>query len=556
MRPILRPVLLVLVVFALLLPAVPAAAHAALLGTTPANGVLVQDSPTEVVLNYSEPVGVSLGAVKVLDPQGLRADEGGVITRAGGREVVVPLRKELAHGTYLISWRVMSLDSHAISGASTFSVGHPSPPVAPAEAGAEDAAGQVLTVTRFTGFSGIVLLVGGLAFLMLLWPGGRQVLSARRVVWTGWALVITSTVVGLAVQGTYAAGLPVSDALRPALLAEVASSWYGMAGVTRLLLLLVVGGALTWWLRRPSAPTNIERAGFGGLLAGVLLATSAAGHASAGELAPVALPADAVHLAAVSTWVGGLVMLAAVLLRRAPADVLADVVPRWSRVALVAVIVVVTTGLFASWREVRELPALVATTYGWLLLGKVALVAVMLAFGALGRQWVSRHYPVVSTTTGPLHGAGRAPAPDAVRGFRRFVMVEAAVAIVVLGTTAALVGTPPARTTFAEPFSEVVALDNGLSVQVDVEPLRVGVNQTHVYFTGEGSKAVDVAEVSARFLHRDSGDVVPVDVNYASLGHYEQTSVVLPYPGEWRLELITRTSDVDAATRIFTVRVR
>lgn len=554
----LRILVLGLFVFALLLPAVPAAAHAALLGTTPTNGTLMQSPPTEVVLRFSEPVGVSLGAVKVLGPEGQRVDEGEVIPRAGGREVAVPLRGELGHGTYLVSWRVVSLDSHAISGASTFSVGHPSASVSPTEATAGSTAATVLTVSRFTGFAGLVLLVGGSLFLMLLWPGGRQVRPARRLVWTGWGLVAGSTVVGLLAQGPYAAGLPLTDAWRPALLAEVAGSRYGVAGLSRLMLLLVTAAALARWLRRNADPRRPELLGLGGVLAGVLLATSAAGHASAGELAPVALPADAVHLAGVSVWVGGLVMLVAVLLRRAPADVLTAVLPRWSRLATIAVVAVVVTGLFASWREVRELPALTATTYGRLLLVKVALVAGMLALGALGRRWVMRSYRGRPSTAGAAGAStsGAQPTSVAVRGLRRTVLIEATVAAVVLGVTTALVGTPPARATFAEPYSEVVALDNGLGLQVDVEPLRAGVNQTHIYFTGEGSKAVNVEEVSARFRHPESGDVVPIEVTHASLGHYEQKSVVLPYPGNWRLEVITRTSDIDATTKVFPLRVR
>ncbi len=76
---------------ALLLPAVPAAAHAALVGTTPENGLVLKASPGEIVLRYSEPVRVSLGSVKVLDPDGERVDDGTVSSRAEGREVVVPV---------------------------------------------------------------------------------------------------------------------------------------------------------------------------------------------------------------------------------------------------------------------------------------------------------------------------------------------------------------------------------------------------------------------------------------------------------------------------------
>jgi copper transport protein len=178
-------------------------------------------------------------------------------------------------------------------------------------------------------------------------------------------------------------------------------------------------------------------------------------------------------------------------------------------------------------------------------LGKVGLVAVMLALGALGRQLVMSRMP-----------AGAADPSAVAQTLRRSVFVESAVALIVLAVTAALVATPPARTTFTQPNSEIVALDDGLALQVDVEPLRVGENQTHVYFTGEGSKAVNVEEVSARFVHLEGGDVVPVEVNYASLGHYEAKSIVLPFPGQWRLELLTRTSDINAETSVFTIRVR
>ena len=41
-----------------------------------------------------------------------------------------------------------------------------------------------------------------------------------------------------------------------------------------------------------------------------------------------------------------------------------------------------------------------------------------------------------------------------------------------------------------------------------------------------------------------------------SLGHYEQLTVPLPSSGDWRLDVTTRTSDVDATTTTFTVPVR
>lgn len=78
----------------------------------------------------------------------------------------------------------------------------------------------------------------------------------------------------------------------------------------------------------------------------------------------------------------------------------------------------------------------------------------------------------------------------------------------------------------------------------------------HVYYTGAGGKAVDVEEVTARFTRVVTSEVVPVAAPRDTLRHYEQLKVPPPDPGEWRLLLTTRTSDVDAPTISFTFRIR
>jgi copper transport protein len=547
-----RLVLVVLLALTVLLvPVSPAWAHAALLESSPADGAVLQDPPSEVVLRYSESVGTSLGAVRVVAPDGSRADTGRVTTRAGGTEVVAPLREGLGHGTYVLLWRVVSEDSHPVSGASTFSIGHES---AVATAGTEEggggAAADLLTISRGVLYAGLVLLVGGLAFVLVVWPGGSRVRAVRRVLWTGWGLVALGSVAGLLLQGPYAAGLPLSQAFDVALLTDVLGTRYGAATAVRIGLLVAVAGLLLAGLSR-----RVTAALAAPLLTGLLFTTSLVGHAGVGELVAVALPADAVHLGAASAWLGGLVLLAVAVLHRPRVTDLATVLPRWSRWAAVSVLVLVATGTFASWREVRELPALTGTTYGRLLLIKTALVAGMLLIGALGRVWVRRHCAMELAVA----GAGRSmaePSASDVGRLRRGVLLEAGTAVAVLAVTSVLVQTTPARSAYAPMFSETKTVTGDLRVQVDLEPARAGLNQMHVYYTGAGGKAVDVEEVTARFTRIGADDVVPVDVPRDSLGHYEQLKVPLPDPGQWRLVLTTRTSDIDAPSTSFTVRIR
>jgi copper transport protein len=539
------------------LPATPVWAHAALLESTPADGAVLAEAPDTIELRYSEPVGTSLGAVRVLAPDGARVDTGRVSTRDNGRTVVAPLGEDLDHGTYTLLWRVVSQDSHPVTGASTFSIGHPTDTAAaadPAEGSGGSAAGDLLTASRLVLFAGLVLLVGGGAFLLVLWPAGRADRAARRLLWTGWGLAAAGSTAGLLLQGPYAAGLPLTSAFDVALLREVVQTRFGAATAVRLLLLVAMVPLLLGLWRWSRA---VLAAGWSALSVGVLLSTSAVGHAAAGDLVGLAMPADTVHLAAVSAWLGGLVLLAGVLLRR-PADPLAAVLPGWSRYAMAAVGALVVTGTFASWREVRELAALTGTSYGRLLMVKTLLVALMLLLGAVGRSWVRRHYllPVVHAATATADPTRTAPSPAAVSRLRSSVLLEAATAAVVLSVTAFLVETTPARVAYAPVFSEVGTVDGPLRVQVDVEPARAGLNDVHVYYTAEGGKAVDVPETGLRWTRVGSDDVVPVELEHDSLGHYERLQVGLPSSGTWQLAVTTRTTDIDAHTTRFTVRIR
>ena len=106
--------------------------------------------------------------------------------------------------------------------------------------------------------------------------------------------------------------------------------------------------------------------------AALVLTLGLSGHAAAGDLVPVAIVVDVVHVGAVALWLGGLLVVLAALLPRRDPDEVALVVPRFSSIAFAAVAALVVTGAFQSWRQVGGLEALTDTTYGQLLLAKLA----------------------------------------------------------------------------------------------------------------------------------------------------------------------------------------
>jgi copper transport protein len=546
--------LLLVALTAALVPASPALAHAALLQSTPEDGVLLQEAPDEVVLRFNQPVGIGLGAVRVVGPDGERVDDGAPVLRERDHVVAVPVPRAGARGTYVLLWRVMSEDGHPVGGASTFSVGAPSEPAAPVEA--DDATTTpALRAARLVGFVGKLVLVGTLAVTTTAWPAGLGLARVRRLLAAGVGLAAVGSTGTLLAQGPSVAGLPLSRA--PELLPEVLATRYGTAHVVRLVLLAVLA-VLVVALVRAGRPGRAWRAVL--LVVGLpLLATwSVAGHPATGDLAWLALPVDALHLLAVGTWTGGLVVLVVALLPRPDIGELRAALSGWSRLAVAAVVAMVATGLFASWREVRGLEALGATTYGRLLLLKALLVLVMLYAGSRGRFLVQRYYgvgrPVVHASTATAVAPPAPPALDARRALRRSTLVEVAVAAVVVAVTAFLVDTPPAATAYARPLSSVHVVDD-VRVQLDLDSARVGPNTLHVYLTGSDGRAFDVPEVTGR-ITRD-GEAVPVRIERISLGHYEATErLVVPYRGTWLLEVRVRTSDIDSLTVTETLTFR
>ncbi|MCW2680904.1 MAG: hypothetical protein JWM62_2305, partial [Frankiales bacterium] len=133
------------------------------------------------------------------------------------------------------------------------------------------------------------------------------------------------------------------------------------------------------------------------------------------------------------------------------------------------------------------------------------------------------------------------------RTLRRSTLAEAVVAALVVLVTTVLVDTPPAATAYAKPFSVVIEADDDLSVQLDLDSARVGPNTLHIYLTTTGGKAIDVPEVNGRITRDDQS--VPVQIEHISLGHYEATQkLIVPYAGEWDLEVVIRSSDIQSDT--------
>jgi copper transport protein len=577
-----------LLLFALLLgwsvagvvAAAPASAHASLVSTDPGEGARLEKPPGEVTLEFSEGISLGAGYARVLASGGERVDAG--TASVDGGVLTIPLRSGLPDDGYLVTYRVVSADSHPISGAFSFVVGEGE--LVPAGTAVEDTTdpvvGRALPAARWLGFAGLALAVGVPVLALACWPGGWSSARLRRLAGSGAVLVAAASVLTFLLQGPYAAATGLGTALNPDLLAATAGSGAGRAVLARGGLALVLAAVLLPAWRRGTPPSATRTAVAGMLAAGLVVSAAATGHPVAGPWPGLAVAAAVVHVVAMAVWLGGLAALLLTFLRPpVPGNELAGVLTPWSRVAFGAVGALVISGTMQAVREVGSPAALFATTYGWVLVAKLALVAVLLGAAGVSRIWVHQRLGIrapwpTGRRRAPAYafaGATRgAPVPDdgpgAVRAriqsegaaehvpaLRRSVLVEVAVGAVVLALSAVLVGTPPARSEVDRPVDVMLPLQSSAgpsgSVQVSIAPARAGANTLHVYLFDDAGRLTQPASISVTLTER-SQDVGPleIDLEPAGPGHYVGDGMTVPGAGTWRLAVSVRLDEFTATT--------
>lgn len=139
-----------------LLTGAPAAAHASLLSTDPADGAVVQQVPDQIVFTFNEPVRLSTDGVQAFTSTG---GDWAVQAQAQDNRLVVTPSSDPGQGTVVVAWKVISEDGHEVGGSLTFSIGAASTGPASA-ADATPAAPTSVKVARWitTGVTVLALL--------------------------------------------------------------------------------------------------------------------------------------------------------------------------------------------------------------------------------------------------------------------------------------------------------------------------------------------------------------------------------------------------------------
>lgn len=472
-----RRALLALAVILASFPAPPGAAwaHAVLLDTEPAADSVVAEAPATITLTFNEPVQPVV--LQILDDRGTARD-GGIELRGTGNQLRIGLPEPLGQGGYLVSWRVISADSHPIGGSFRFTVGD-----APAARG-EDAAAAPATphgwqataiAARAAFLFTLLATAGGVWFLIWSRAAYRAAPAVeggvlRRVMLLA-VLALTFGPLLIPLQGALmlGAGSGIADA---AALRAGGDSPLGRSVLVALAATLVLLAGMAARHR----PVALAVAGVAALVAAASPALT--GHAATAAPRLLTAPSLALHAIAVAFWLGALWPLLLVL-RRAESAVAAASLRRFSSLATIVVGALVLAGTVLAAVQLESPRALVTTDFGRILLLKLGLVTI-----ALGLAWQNRRALTPALAAGDTRAGHR---------LARNIRLEIAAIAGILLVTATLGHTPPPRTVAGTEAAPQAALartiaDGNRVVQLSLTPGRAGHNELILRFaTADGA---------------------------------------------------------------------
>ncbi len=503
--------------------------HATLVASDPADGAELARPPAEIVFHFDE--AVTPIAVRLLDNSGAHVSlENAVL--AAGATIRVKVPAILNPGSYWMSYRVVSSDSHPVAGAMTFSIGPRGTAPAP-QAIATLASVDVWPRIAARALQDLALTVcaGVALFVLMIAPLPRE----RVMLLSSAAVAILASAAGTWAQGSALLGSGESHAVIEAWRVGLAGT-QGTSTAFLAAAVLAIAASTFWSLRRGRAIL---------LAAGVALLVASAcitGHPATMEPRVLALPAIGIHVLAAAFWAGSIAALA-VLVRGPEVDRTIAALQRFSSCAIVAVVALAIAAILLAAIQLGWPPDLFADAYGRLILAKSVLFAALLAVATLNRF---RLAPDLARDR-PLAGRRLATSLH----LEMILITLAVVAAAALSQTS-----PPHSVSLAHAERVEVLKAPPLAARLSVAPGRAGLNTFTIVFTATDGTPTDPAEVVLEIANPKAGAeaIVRRPLRVAS-GEYRWTGSELAFPGDWSLAIRARVSDFELVQLDTIVRI-
>ena len=360
-----------------------ALAHNSATGSSPSDGAVLATSPPQWTMTFAKAVPITSASGELVREDGVRRTLPTPRHGTTDNVIVFDLPADIS-GRVTARWRLVGTDGHVISGRVSFSVQATSTPVVADQPEEENrpVPELVRTLVRFSTFA-VLTLFGGIFFAEWYIAQGTLFTNRGRRLANGTALgLFIFPVASLMIliddlrgsSGTLFDGLSAAASLTigPMIMARIAFGAL-LARLTRSL--LVRGGA------RQQDLLYILL-----VLIPYCVTLSYGGHSRSQRLPQIGVPADVIHVLAISAWLGGLAIVLVVVIPAVKPDEALPAFLRFGYAAERAVPIIIVTGLVQSFRLHQSVGSLLTSHHGLLLLAKIGVVLAMLSLGNRNRK--------------------------------------------------------------------------------------------------------------------------------------------------------------------------
>ena len=521
-------------------------AHAVLLGSTPKAGEMLAESPKELILNFNEEVGPIF--FKVLDKTGKEVGKPGDIIQ-DGQNLRLPLSEALPNGTYVLTYRVISADTHPVGTTFGFSVGEPMADMSQMGQSAEQGSTPwtyAVAANRWVLYATMLLAAGSALFTLLVTtPAGVGAATYN----VGRTAAIVAAIFYILSIGLGGAEM-VMGGLGALFSADAWSRGVGSTltpsaaiGVPAMLVLIYAFGQ------------SADKPKSGALIVGAIGAIGSflvTGHAATAP--PVWLMATvvAVHLLTTAFWFGALYPLFKTT-QLADAQQAGAVMTKFSVWAMYSVGLVVISGMVISLVQVQSPANLFGNAYGSSLLRKLVLVLIILGIAAYNKFVLT-----------PALEKGDVTAPARIR---RSIRIEFILYVLVLGVAMSLTLTTPPRAIMDQSQGGMATMGGGFkatlqaegyTMDVDITPAMAGENMIMATVKDKDGQVMTTLadlEVTGSLPAAGLADIlVKGEKMDGGMWHVMFKEMIIP--GEWSLKIDAFVDDFTKVTFETTVPIK
>lgn len=544
--------------------ATPVFGHANHERSIPAPNAELDTAPSKVTIWFSETIEPNFSEITVLDSLGVNVDLKDSYVDPNDRTVMSVSLSDLPDGTYTVVWKNLStVDGHILRGAYIFAVGQPiatDAGVVPAE--------EPLLISPFDPILRWFVLLGGLLMLgvglfrliILSLKSNDHYQSAYvqdirfrydssefLLSLAGAVIFIVASVAQLVAQTSILYDASVLHSIgTPMILFALETQW-GNLWLCRVGLALAF--VLVLYLHKTTGkkslgiPRAVQRVVLVLCAAGAMVPLSLTSHGAAlRSLVVPAVVTDYIHLSAASLWVGGLISLMFIVVSiiklgdQAESRIyLAQLVSRFSLVAICSVFILIITGLFSAWAQVTVVNAFM-TPYGFALLIKLSLFGTLLVLGSIHLMWLRKRIDSIRPVT---------------RLIRNILVLEVSVATILLLCVGFMTSLEPARQTASKlglaNNSNFTMNDfvDGSEIEFTVNPAVTGINDFVIKMNDDKSNGIgpeSTVDVSLVYTNMDLGSET-LSASYDKRGVYLLEDQLLGLSGEWQANIVIRQPD-------------